>query len=364
MKRTILSSAIALAIAWAPAAAPAETAGGGEGDAEAIYREGLAFAAKKGDINNLAEASRRFLRAIEAGHPAASGALADVWNSLAPEFRVPMVGVFAEERRGFRRLIRVFPWSPEGGGRSLAEAIGQLADPAAKEGAERRLLLTALGAADESIHSAAGAALGPGLGAAVVTELAKIYGASDEAFAEAVGAVANAARQGHREAAEALAIAARDPDPDIRTRAAEWLGANAGTDAHALAAIQSMAADPDEHIRQSAVFALNAISSRRPELLKILLAAARDQDLNVRQTAVIGLAADAIRRNVAATDALITATKDADPAIRSKAVEGLGNSIAAGNEKARAFLKTLAGSKDPALAAMAQAHLKKYPVRK
>ncbi len=343
----------------------AETPEGGAGDPAALLQEGLAFAAKKGDVNNLAEAARRFLRACEAGHPDASRALADVWATLAPDLRVPMLGVFAEERRGFGVMIRLFPWAPDACGKTLAEAIGQLAPQAAKDGPERRLALTAFGAQDPAVQSAARAALTAAIGnSAVAEELAKIYGASAEAFAESVGQVANAARQGNPAAAEALAIAGRDPDPEVRTKAAEWLGANAGTDAHALAALQSMAADPDPHIRQSAAFALHAISSRRPELLKLLLEAARDADLNVRLTAVIGLAADVIRRNAAATDALIAATKDVDPTVRAKALEGLGNSIASGNEKARSFLKTAANGKDPELAAKAQAYLKKYPLRK
>lgn len=364
MKRTPLSQAIALAFLLASPTVRAEPSEGREGDPIALYQEGLALAAKKGDVNNLAEASRRFLRAAESGHPRASGALAAVWSELPPDLRAPMLGVFAEERRGFREMIRMFPWPPDGGGRTLADGLKELAKLAAKDGPELRLLLTALGASDPNIQSGAREALASGVGDAATAELTRIYGATEEAFAETVGQVANSARQGDKGASQALAIAARDPDPDIRTRAAEWLGANAGTDPQALAAIQSMASDPDPHIRQSGVFALHAISSRRPELLKILLTASKDADVYVRQTAVIGLAADVIRHNAAATDALIAATKDSDPTVRSKAVEGLGNAIAAGNDKARGFLKTLTSSKDPSLATKAQAYLKKYPIRK
>lgn len=361
--RNWLGCLAACLFAGAAACAAQETSGGA-GEAEALVQEGLALAKKKGDANNLAEAARRFLRAAEGGHPVASAALEGVWNGLPHELRVPMLGVFGEECRGFRTIIRLYPWAPDGGGRTLASAIGQLGQPAAKEGTERRALLAALAASDPEIAAAARRALAQAFGDAAADAFAKIYGATDEALPGAVGQVANDARQGNRGATEALVITARDPDPDIRTKAAEWLGANAGTDPAALAAIQSMAADPDPHIRQSGAFALHAISSRRPELLQILLNAAKDPDDSVRLTAVIGLAADAIRHNTAATEALVAASKDPNPTIRTKAVEGLGNAIASGNDKARAFLKNLATAKDPQLAPIARDYLKKYPVRK
>lgn len=336
-----------------------------EVDITALLERGETFARKAGDPNAQAEAARAYLAAAEVGRPDAVHELFKIWAKLPPEWRVPMLGVFAEHPRGFGAMIHLSNEADPAVIRTLAEAIPQLVEPAKKHGPELRLLATgAVDGAAPDIRAAIERALVDVMGPGSIEFAQSLYGAQPDEYPTAVGKVANAARQGNQAAGRVLALAARDPDPEIRTRAAEWLGANAATEQTALEAIKSMAADPDPNIRQAAAYALNAISSRRTELQNVLLAAAKDPDPHVRQTAIIGLAADAIRRNSTATDALIAATKDTDATARTKAVEGLGNAIAAGNDKARSFLKTLAGSKDPVLAPKAQAYLKKYPLRK
>lgn len=337
----------------------------GAPDAATLFEKGVVLAKKTGDSNAQADAARDLLHAAEMGHPSAGDALFGLWAALPREWREPMLGVFAENPRGFQAMIQMCTSASPGAVRSLAESLSSLREQANKEGPELRLLLygTAPGAPPE-IDTVIQQTLTATLGAGAPEQARNLFGAPREELPMAMGQLANAARQGNAVAARILAFAARDPDPEVRTKAAEWLGANAATEATALAAVQRMAADPDPNIRQSAAYALNAVSSRRPELLKILLAAAKDPEPSVRQTAVIGLAADAIRRNAAATDALIAATKDSDPVVQLKAVEGLGNAIAAGNDKARSFLKTLAASRDPNLARKADAYLRKYPLRK
>lgn len=338
---------------------------GQQPDGAAIAEQGTASANSAADPNAQAEAARRLLSAVESGQRDAARELFELWKGLPPEWRVPMLGVFAEHPQGFGIMIQLYHLAGDGAIVTLAESLPKLEDAAKKRGPELKLLAQAAieGAAPE-VRTAAEKTLAAVMGQGSAEFARALFGAQPDEYGTVVGQVANAARQGNRAAGQVLALAARDPDPEIRTKAAEWLGANAATDASALEAIAAMATDQDPNIRQSAAYALNAVSSRRPELQKILLAAAKDPDVHVRQTAVIGLAADAIRRNTAATDALIAATKDADDITRTKAVEGLGNAIAAGNDQARSFMKTLAASRDPVLAPKAQAYLKRYPLRK
>ena len=189
-----------------------------------------------------------------------------------------------------------------------AVALGDIADPAAIPA-----LVAALNDEDTYVRSRVALAL-----AAIgkPAEAALIAGLSTGNERVRWGAALALGRIGGAEAVEALIGALRDPDEDVRRRAASALG-DAG-EAAVPALVAALKAD-DRDIRQGVTAALSQIG--KPAVSALALALRTGDDPHVRAGAALALGRIG---DPAAVDALIEALGDGDEDVRLAAREALG----------------------------------------
>ncbi len=329
--------------------------------AELALWEGVTLEGQGG--GSLRDAMGQYGVAGELGHAEAGARMVGLWLRAAEGERASLFTVAGTNAAGFRAMMAATgPWRGEPL-EPMAKAVRDLGPMAAEPGGARQQLLAGLAAGDAGIKKAALEALGAAFPATVAPFLEAIYSGPVEERTSAIAKVAEEGRQGSADAVKAVAVAARDSDPDARKAAADWLGAVAGTSDPALAEVRALATDPDPAVRQLGVTALNTVSARRPEILAILTNAANDADEGVRLAAVLALSPNAVRQNQAATEALIKAVEDPDPKVSGTALDALGGALSGGNEKARTFLQSVAGGGQSGHAGQARRWLEQYPVR-
>jgi HEAT repeat protein len=121
---------------------------------------------------------------------------------------------------------------------------------------------------------------------------------------------------GDARAVEPLIAALRDPEAEVRWRAAYAL--RQISDAHAVEPLIAALRDPDWHVRERAAGALEQIGDARA--VEPLIAALRDPDADVRESA-----ADALGEiGAPAVEPLIAALRDPDAEVRGSAAYALG----------------------------------------
>jgi len=139
-------------------------------------------------------------------------------------------------------------------------------------------------------------------------------------------------------AVEPLIAALRDPDLNVRACAAQSLGRL--NDRRATAPLCGALRDPDKNVRHRAAQALGNLADRRA--VEALCAALVDTDYLVRMNAIRAMWPRSIRRDPRLVPPLIRVLQeDVKDVIRREAAEALGNT-----RDSRAFEPLLAGLKD------------------